>query len=496
LEAGDHHGVLRRDAIGLPQVLFQSITHMAPGVAIGFSILVSIQYAGAALPLSVLLALIGCVCVAASIGQLAKEMPSAGGLYTYVSRSLGPRAGFTVAWATLFFEPLVAPLLFLIFARTMKDMVSANHNGLHWTYTGQWWIWILVSAGIVCFLTYRDVRVSTEAGVILGIFEITVFVALSLWMLLSNSGRLTLQTFNPNNAATGPVNGIFKGMVFAVLAFVGFESSAPLGEEARNPARTIPRAVVGSAICIGFFYVFCAYAWVIGTGFDHFTRDATASADPWRDLGIVFWSGGWVLIFAAILNSALANANAGVTAASRVMYALGRNGVLPHAFAKTHPVHKTPAVAIIAQTILGLMVSLVLGWKYGDLITALSLIATAITIVVIVVYITVCMSTLVYFARRPERTPWLHWLVPIVGAAVFIPPLYYQYFPLPAYPLRYAVWIALGWIIAGIAVAALMPRRILDNLGQLFLEEAPVAAADGAFLREVPPEAVSGIEPA
>ena len=495
MEASGGHGKLRRDAIGLPQALFQSITHMAPGVGIAFSIFVSIRFAGPALPLSVLLALIGCVCVAASIGQLAKEMPSAGGLYTYVARSLGPQAGFMVAWASLLFESLVAPLLFLIFAWTTKDMVSGKHHGLHWTYTGQWWIWVVLSAGIVFFLTYRDVRLSTEAGVILGIFEITVFVALSLWMILSNTGRLTLQTFNPNHAATGTYNGIFKGMVFAVLAFVGFESSAPLGEEARNPRWTIPRAVVGSAIGIGLFYVFCSYAWVIGTGFDHFATEATASANPWRDLGIVFWSGGWVLIFAAIINSALANSNAGVNAASRVTYALGRNGVLPRAFARTHPVHRTPHVAIIAQTILGLAVSLLLGWKYGDLITAFTIIATAITIVVIAVYIVVCMSTIVYFARRPERTPWLHWLVPILGAAVFIPPLYYQYIPLPAYPLRYGAWIALGWIVGGIVVTALVPRRIIDNLDQLFLEEAPVGLA-GPVPPEVLPETVPGLEPA
>ena len=122
------------------------------------------------------------------------------------------------------------------------------------------------------------------------------------------------------------------------------------------------------------------------------------------------------------------------------------------------------------KTILALTVSLLLGWKYGDLITAITIIATAITIVVIAVYIVVCMSTIVYFARRPERTPWLHWLVPILGAAAFIPPLYYQYFPLPAYPLRYGAWIALGRI----AVESSSPLWIVDNPDQLFLEEAPV----------------------
>src|SRR5205814_9961001 len=114
MEAGaarfDH---LREHSIGLPQVLFQSVTHMAPGAAIAFSILFSVQFAGPALPLSVLFALIACVLVASSIGQLAKHIPSAGGLYSYVTKALGPHAGFMVGWAFLLFEPLVAPLPFL-----------------------------------------------------------------------------------------------------------------------------------------------------------------------------------------------------------------------------------------------------------------------------------------------------------------------------------------------------------------------------------------------
>jgi len=474
---------LREGAIGLPQVLFQSITHMAPGAAIAFSIYLSIVYAGPALPLSVLLALIGCLLVASSIGQLAKEMPSAGGLYSYVANALGPQAGVFVGWCYLLFQPLVAPLLFLLFAWATRDVVASDHHGLHWHYTGQWWIWVVLAAAIVFFLTYRDVRLSTQAGVILGIFEIAVFVALSAWMILSNTGRLTLQTFNPTHAPGGTYSGTFKGMVFAVLAFIGFESSAPLGEEAKNPRWTVPRAVFLSALLIGIFYLFCSYAWVIGTGFGDFTKTATGSANPWRDLGIAFWGGGWVLVFFAIINSALANSNAGATASSRVLYSLGRNGALPKAFGRTHPVHKTPHVAIIAQTVLGLVVALLLGWKY-DLITAFSIIATAVTIVVIVVYIVVCFATVVFFSRRRDYNPWVHWLMPLVGAAVFIPPLYYEYFPLPGYPIRIAEWVALGWVGAGAIAVALAPRRILDNVDALFVGEMPVGVAGP----DVPPE--------
>lgn len=476
---------LREHSIGLPQVLFQSITHMAPGAAIAFSILVSVQFSGPALPLAVIVAMIACALVANSIGQLAKHVPSAGGLYAYVTRALGPAVGFMVGWVFLLFEPLVAPLLFLIFAWVTTDVFLAD---VGWDYTGQWWIWVIVAAAIVFFLTYRDVRLSTEAGVLLGIFEIAVFLALAIWMILSNVDDLTLQTFNPQNNEVGTFEGTFKGMVFAILAFIGFEAAAPLGEEARDPRRTIPRAVVGSAIIVGLFYVITSYAWVIGTGFDNFTEETLAQANPWRELGEIFWAGGWVLIFLAIINSAIANANAGVNAATRVIYAMGRNGVLPRIFARTHPTHKTPHVAIIAQTIFGVAMALLFGWKWGPL-TGFVVMATALTILVILVYITVCIASIVFYwrERRSEFNPWLHGVFPVLGAAAFLAPLYYQYRPLPDYPMRYANWFALIWLGLGVVVTAWMwstRKEALENAGKVFIDDdepaTPAAPAPGA----------------
>src|ERR671925_2319576 len=130
---------LREHSIGLPEVLFQSITHMAPAAAVAFSILVSVGFAGQALPLAVLLAMIACVLVANSIGQLAKHMPSAGGLYTYNARAYGAKAGpyvgFMTGWIFLLFEPLVAPLLFLIFAWATDDVVK---NEIGWDIGWGW----------------------------------------------------------------------------------------------------------------------------------------------------------------------------------------------------------------------------------------------------------------------------------------------------------------------------------------------------------------------
>src|SRR3954449_1005890 len=440
---------LRVHSIGLPQVLFQSITHMAPAAAVAYSIYISVPSSKQALALSVLLALIACLCAANAIGQLAKIEPSAGGMYTYAARSLGPSAGFFVAWLFILFEPLVAPFLYLEFGWAMTE-VFENSVGFH--YSGQWWIWVVLMTVVVFLLTYRDIRLSTAAGVILGAFEIVVFGGLALWMLLSNAGDVNLQPFNPGNA-DGNWGGVFKGMVFAILAFIGFEAAAPLGEEARNPRRTVPRAVVGSAIAIGLFYVLCSYAWVFGAGFDNFVNQATG-ADPWRNLGKVFWGTGWIVVFLAICNSIVANSNAAVNAATRVFYSLARNRLAPEQLGHTHKQFKTPHIAIIWMSAFALVLSLLVGWKWNPGV-GFGVIATIAVPLVIVVYMLVCAGCIRWYTTkaRAQLNPFLHIILPVLGIVLFFLPLYFQYvkYP-PTYPFKYANWIALGWAAAGVVL--------------------------------------------
>jgi amino acid transporter len=466
---------LREHSIGLPQVLFQSITHMAPAAAVAYSIYISVPDARQALPLSVGLALIACICAATAIGQLAKLMPSAGGLYTYAARSLGPWAGVGVAWLFIGFQPLVAPFLYLEFGWAMGEVMKAEAG---WHYTGQWWIWVVLMTVIVFLLTYRDIRLSTTAGVILGVFEIGVFAALALWMIFSNAGDLNLQPFNPNHA-TGDWSGVFKGMVFAILAFIGFEASAPLGEEAKHPRWAIPRAVVGSAIAIGLFYVLCAYAWVFGAGFESFVDQATG-ADPWRNLGKVFWSSGWVLVFLAICKSIAANSNAAVNAATRVFYSLARNDLAPRPLGHTHPKFKTPHVAIIWMSAFALVLSLLIGWKWNPGI-GFGIIATGAVPLVIVVYMLVSAGCIWHYwrVRRGEFNPLLHLVLPIGGIVLFFFPLYYQYYKVPPpYPFKYGNWYAVVWAGIGLAVTIfavlLRPERLRD-LDRVYVEDETVA---------------------
>src|SRR3984893_16427507 len=133
-QQADTTPTLQKDAIGLAPVLFQSITHMAPAAAVAFSIIFAVTYAGGATPLAVVLALVACLLVAISISQLARHLPSAGGLYTYSARGLHPAAGFFVAWGFMLAEPLVAPLLYLIFWNVISRFLHIHFGTPTWLW--------------------------------------------------------------------------------------------------------------------------------------------------------------------------------------------------------------------------------------------------------------------------------------------------------------------------------------------------------------------------
>jgi amino acid transporter len=242
--------------------------------------------------------------------------------------------------------------------------------------------------------------------------------------------------------------------------------------------------VIGSALAIGTFYILCSYAWVFGAGFDDFVDQATG-ADPWRNLGRVFWGVGWVVVFLAIVNSIAANSNAAVNAATRVFYSLARNRLAPHPLGRTHPEFKTPHVAIAWLSVFAVVLSLLLGWKWGPLV-GFSLIATLAVIVVVVVYILLCAGCIWHYwtKRRSEFNPLLHLVLPVAGAVLFAFPLYYQYvkFP-PTYPIKYANWIGLGWIVAGIVLAAWVTIRHPDraeDMARVYVEDETVEAHGAA----------------
>src|SRR6478752_7520317 len=190
---------LRRNAIGLREVTFQSITDMAPGAAIAASIPAGVAFAGGSLPLAVVFALIACLFCAVSIGQLARELPAAGSVATYAARGLHPSVGFLVAWGYVLVGFLIPPLVLLQLGFTTAATLNAEFHGYP---ANLWWPWALLGAVIV---------------------------------LAGSNNTLSVFTTKYTPPAFHGITGVIAGSVYTILAFGGFEGAAPLAEEAKNP---------------------------------------------------------------------------------------------------------------------------------------------------------------------------------------------------------------------------------------------------------------------
>jgi len=464
---------LRRNAIGLREVLFQSITDMAPGAAIAASIPAGVAFAAGSLPLAVIFALVACLFCAVSIGLLAREMPSAGSLATYAARGLHPSIGFLVAWGYVLVGFLIPPLVLLQLGFTTAATINAEWSSYP---ASLWWPWALAGAVIVLAAGFYGIRTSARLGTVLGMFEIGVFLVLAVFFIVHAGSNNTLSVFTTKYTPPGfhGLTGIIGGSVYTILAFGGFEGAAPLAEEARNPRRTIPRAVLLATLLIGLLYVFTTYAVDVAYGpakFGSFTTGTGAAS--WEGMARSLYGLFWFFVFLAIVNSTIANANAGVNVSSRTAYAMGRIGAFPRFLAQVHPKHHSPALAIVTGFAITVAVTLGLGLGY-DPVTAFVMVATALVIVLAAIYIVMNAACIGFFARaarRPNPALWL--VIPILGIVTFVPAWLtsagikaFSFVAPLSPPYSYLGPGVAGWMVAGLIYLVYLyrrdPRRVVE----------------------------------
>jgi amino acid transporter len=252
-------------------------------------------------------------------------------------------------------------------------------------------------------------------------------------------------------------------MIFVFLAFGGFESSAPLAEEARDPRRTVPRAILLATVCVGLLYPFCSYAGIVGWGPGNITAYAS-DENPWGTMAKRVWGPFSVVVFLAILNSGLGCANGNVNAATRVLYAMGRTQTLPPAFAHLNR-FRVPDIAIFVTMLGAVIFSLWPGFVYGPK-TAYALLGTLTALPIIAVYIATCISVPFFYRReRPQEFRVVsHVFVPLIPLVVLTSVLYFQFVPPPAPPLNLAGPIFAVWFLIGIIVVLVLRVRAPQSL--------------------------------
>ena len=221
---------LRPGAIGLLGVLMQGISHTAPATAILLTLPFIASHAGLAAPLAYLIALLIMLMLGLSLTQLARQMPSSGGYYTYVSRTVGPRAGFLTAWLFFLYTALTPAFSLAMMGWVLESALRAEYGIVF-----PWWVFLLLGGAFTFWATYRRIEVSAAALMVLGFLEMGIVVFLAGWGLVApGPGGVSLASFNPAHAPSG--NGLYLGIIFSLFAMTGWEGVVPLAEESREPA--------------------------------------------------------------------------------------------------------------------------------------------------------------------------------------------------------------------------------------------------------------------
>jgi amino acid transporter len=289
---------------------------------------------------------------------------------------------------------------------------------------------------------------------------------------------------------------VIAASVYTVLAFAGFEGAAPLAEESRNPGRTVQRAVVYSALGIGVLYVFTTYAAAVAFGPHKFVSFGAAGASSWQGLARTWYGLFWFFVFLAIVNSTIANANAGTNIASRIGFAMGRIRAFPHVLAMVHARFRSPWVAVGTTFATTVAITLGLGLAYNP-VSAFAMVGTGIVILQVAVYIVANAACIGYFGnsswRRADGHRWnplLHLVIPVLGIVAFVPVW------LAAAGIHAFSWVAPltapssymgpgvgGWMVAGLIYLVYLYRKHPQRIAEVGLvhldapaeeEEVPV----------------------
>jgi amino acid transporter len=288
-------------------------------------------------------------------------------------------------------------------------------------------------------LNHLGVRLAIQGVLALACISVIPFVILAVSIIAQggNAGN-TLAVFGTGHSS---MSGVFHGILFAVTLFIGFEAAASIGEECHEPQRSIPIALIGSVALAGVFYLLVTYAAAIGFGVKGAGTAWAADPSPMGTLAARYVGKGLsTTIDLVVLLDSLSVAIAFVVTASRVFYALARDGLLPPLFARTSR-HDTPLggnliilIAGIAALLFGGLSSYGNAVKLPNNIEAFSISASVGSFLIEAVYGILAVAAVRIIWKMGGRA--LLWRIPValIGIATPVLAYYGSLHPFPTFP--------------------------------------------------------------
>ncbi|HEV7870623.1 MAG TPA: APC family permease [Modestobacter sp.] len=458
---------LAHESMSQVEVLAQSVAGIAPSAVMATGPALIVLYAGSGAWLSYLAAMVVVVLIGLCVAQFARRFASSGSLYSYVARGLGPGGAFAAGWGLVIGYSCIAMVGIAGSGIYLGNFLETI--GLPGRSTAAVLAIFLLAALCAGAFAVAGIKLSTRVGLVLEVVSVAA-VLLVLVVVLARQGFAVDTSQFALDGVT--FDGVTFGIVLATLGFVGFESAASLGAEARNPHRAIPRAVLGSAVLVGLLYVFASYTSVQGFGG---AEGLSTSAAPISDLaennslGAVTW-----LIDLGVTASFFAVIIASINAAARVLYTMGEEGVLPAPLGRAHPRHQTPHVAIWVIAPVVAVVPILMVASGTTPLGVYAYTGTVGTFGYMLAYLLMAIALPVFLRRRTElRGASVALAVVVVLALLYV--FYKNVVPVPPSPYNLLPWIFLGVLLAGVVWYLVIRARtpqVAREVGSV--EEQPV----------------------
>jgi amino acid transporter len=468
---------LARGVVGPARVIAFGVSGVAPAGSVVAGLVILTSYAGFASPLVVVVAFVASLCCASSIAEFARRLPSAGSLYTYNSRGLGMTGGFLTGWMMIGAYALYVPAGVALTSAYASLLLA---DVVHVTIAP--WVLFLVIVAVVALVAYLGIATSSSVDLLLAAGEIAVIAALAITILVKAApAHYSAAVLSPASSPHGQLSDITNAMIYGISAFAGFEAAAALGEEARNSRRSIPAGMIAVVIVTGVFYLLVVLAETFGAG-RHDITGLIRQPSPLGYLTSRYWSPSvlWAIDLVVVLTG-LSFVVAVFNAAIRILFAMGREQVLPGSLARLSG-RQTPIIAIGCAAALTLILGLPLTYADGGPATFRYL-AGAGALSIVLIYLAVNIATIRAFRTefRDQFRLWRHLVLPSAAAVLFLFPLWGILHPRAYTLVNLLPFVALGWLCIGVIAAGLVRAKRpagLEAVGRVFApaEEQPADA--------------------
>ena len=443
---------LRRHSLGALEVFAQSVATMGPTTVLALTPALVFTTAGNGTWLSMVIATGAVLVVAYCVSIFARRYATSASLYTYARRGLGPLAGSSAGLGlTLGYAAVGAGCAIgagAYFASWLELLgVDATSRGAEIAL-------FLAFGALGAWFCYRGIQLSTRAALVLEIVSIV-----SLLVILVATVLRVGVVFEEQLTLSGVAfSDLVRGVVLAITAFVGFEAASTLGAEARDPHKSVPRALLLTVTGAGVLYLGASYVEV--GGFHERGQDITESAAPLNELAEIAGVGFLrYTIDIGVSISFLAAVIGLVNAGARMLYSFGRAGLAPEALTRTHRTHSTPHVAILILIPIVTVVPIVLVGVAGIApLEAFAYVATLGTFGFMWAYLLVALAALAYL-RREGRLKAFQVVGITLAAATLVGVFWTNVFPTPPSPYNAFPFVFFGLMTVAAAAFAARQRR-------------------------------------